>query len=233
MKIEEVKSVTKTQRVASHSHIKGLGLDKLGNAIDVDSGLVGQVNAREGAGIIVDMIKTKTMAGRALLMAGPPGTGKTAISLAIAQELGPKVPFCPMVGSDVYSSEVKKTEILNENFRRSIGLKIKETKEVLEGEVTELRPEEKEDPHGGYGKVVSAVVITLKSSKGTKKLRLDPNTYENIQKEKITVGDVIYIETQTGNVKRVGRSDTYATEYDLEAEQYVPLPKGKIKFLFF
>lgn len=58
--------------------------------------------------------------------------GKTALALAIAQELGPKVPFCPMIGSEVYSQEVKKTEILAENFRRSIGLRIKEKKEVLE-----------------------------------------------------------------------------------------------------
>ena len=28
--------------------------------------------------------------------------------------------------------------------------------------------------------------------------------------------------------KRQGRSDTYATEYDLEAEEYVPLPKGDV-----
>lgn len=60
----------------------------------------------------MDLIKAKKMAGRALLLAGPPGTGKTAIALAIAQELGPKVPFCPMVGSEVFSSEVKKTEVL-------------------------------------------------------------------------------------------------------------------------
>jgi RuvB-like protein 1 (pontin 52) len=30
-----------------------------------------------------------------------------------------------MVGSEVFSSEVKKTEILMENFRRAIGLRIK------------------------------------------------------------------------------------------------------------
>lgn len=101
-------------------------------------------------------------------MAGPPGTGKTALALAISTELGPKVPFCPMVGSEVYSSEIKKTEVLMENFRRSIGLRIKETKEVWEGEVTELKTEEKDDPTGGYGKIVHSVIITLKTSKGTK-----------------------------------------------------------------
>jgi len=37
------------------------------------------------------MIKSRKMAGRAILVAGPPGTGKTAIALAIAHELGNKV----------------------------------------------------------------------------------------------------------------------------------------------
>ena len=54
-----------------------------------------------------------------------------------------------MVGSEVYSSEIKKTEVLMENFRRAIGLRIKETKEVYEGEVTELTPVETENPMGG------------------------------------------------------------------------------------
>lgn len=166
MKIEEVKSTTKQQRIASHTHIKGLGLDEAGAPIPISHGLCGQEKAREAAGVVVDMIKSKKMAGKALLMAGPPGCGKTAIALAIASELGPKVPFCPMVGSEVYSSEVKKTEILMENFRRSIGLRIKETKEVWEGEVVEITPEEVEDPHGGYGKVVQSVVVGLKTTKG-------------------------------------------------------------------
>lgn len=84
MKIEEVQSTTKTQRVATHSHIKGLGLNEEGYALELTSGLVGQNEAREAAGIIVSLIKQKKMAGRALLLAGPPGTGKTAIALAIS-----------------------------------------------------------------------------------------------------------------------------------------------------
>jgi len=190
--------------------------------------LVGQEEAREAAGIIVDLIKCKKMAGRAMLLAGPPGTGKTAIALAIAQELGTKVPFCPMVGSEVFSSEIKKTEVLMENFRRAIGLRIKETKEVYEGEVTELSPVETENPMGGYGKTVSHVIIGLKTAKGVKQLKLDPSIYESLQKEKVEIGDVIYIEANSAAVKRQGRSDAYATEFDLEAEEYVPLPKGEV-----
>ena len=177
---------------------------------------------------MVELVKSKKMAGRALLLAGAPGTGKTALALAVAQDLGPKVPFCPMVGSEVYSSEIKKTEVLMENFRRAIGLRIKENKEVYEGEVTELSPEETENPGGGYGKTVAHVIIGLKTTRGTKQLKLDPSIYESIQKEKVAVGDVIYIEANSGAVKRVGRSDAYATEYDLEAEEYVPIPKGDV-----
>jgi len=151
-----------------------------------------------------------------------------ALALGIAQELGSKVPFCPMVGSEVYSTEVKKTEILMEHFRRAIGLRIKENKEVYEGEVTELRPVETESTTGGYGKSVSHVIIGLKTTKGTKTLKLDPTIYEGLTKEKVSVGDVIYIEANNGAVKRVGRSDTYATEFDLEAEEYVPVPKGEV-----
>jgi RuvB-like protein 1 (pontin 52) len=41
MKIEEVRSTTKTQRIASHTHIKGLGLNEDGSAKEVGHGLCG------------------------------------------------------------------------------------------------------------------------------------------------------------------------------------------------
>jgi RuvB-like protein 1 (pontin 52) len=120
MRIEEA-SRPKGDRVSNHAHIKGLGLDDGGKPLALGAGFVGQEAAREACGFVVDMIRQKKMAGRALLLTGASGTGKTALALGISQELGTKVPFCPMVGSEVYSAEVKKTEVLMENFRRAIG----------------------------------------------------------------------------------------------------------------
>lgn len=50
MKIEEVKSTAKTQRISAHTHIKGLGLDENGIPIQMAAGLVGQESAREVIG---------------------------------------------------------------------------------------------------------------------------------------------------------------------------------------
>lgn len=75
---------------------------------------------------------------------------------------------------------------------------------------------------------MSHVIIGLRTAKGSKQLKLDPSIYEALQKEKVEVGDVIYIEANSGAVKRQGRSDAFATEFDLEAEEYVPLPKGDV-----
>jgi RuvB-like protein 1 (pontin 52) len=99
-------------------------------------------------------------------------------------------------------------------------LRIKEIKEVYEGEVTELTPAETEDPLGGYSKTVSHVIIGLKTVKGSKQLKLDPVIYENIQKEKVALGDVIYIEANTGAVKVRNFENTH---HDRESEDQIVL----------
>ena len=98
-------------------------------------GMVGQTEARRAAGIVVTMIREGKLAGRGVLMAGQPGTGKTAIAMGISQALGEETPFTMIAGSEIFSLEMSKTEALTQAFRRSIGVRIMEETEIIEGEV--------------------------------------------------------------------------------------------------
>jgi DNA helicase TIP49 (TBP-interacting protein) len=65
----------------AHSHIRGLGLDERLEPRQNAQGMVGQVKARKAAGMILKMVQEGRIAGRAMLFAGPPSTGKTAIAM--------------------------------------------------------------------------------------------------------------------------------------------------------
>lgn len=81
----EVRDLTRIERIGAHSHIRGLGLDDSLEPRDVSQGLVGQHGARRATGVIYKMIQEGQIAGRAILLAGKPGTGKTAIAMGLAQ----------------------------------------------------------------------------------------------------------------------------------------------------
>lgn len=85
------------------------------------------------------MVKEGKIAGRAVLIAGPPSTGKTAIAMGMAQSLGSDVPFTMLASSEIFSMEMSKTEALTQAFRKSIGVRIKEESEIIEGEVVEIQ----------------------------------------------------------------------------------------------
>ena len=126
--------------IAAHSHIRGLGVDSTSLEPSPSSqGLVGQEKARKAAAIILQMVKDGRIAGRAVLIAGPPSTGKTAIAMGMAQSLGSDVPFTMLASSEIFSLEMSKTEALTQAFRKSIGVRIKEETELIEGEVVEIQ----------------------------------------------------------------------------------------------
>lgn len=60
------------------------------------------------------MVKEGKIAGRAVLLAGQPGTGKTAIAMGMAKALGEETPFAMMNASEIFSLEMSKTEALTQ-----------------------------------------------------------------------------------------------------------------------
>lgn len=71
-------ATTRESRIATHSHIKGLGLADDGTAMETSQGLVGQRSAREALGLHLDLLRQGKHSGRPLLLVGPPGTGKVS-----------------------------------------------------------------------------------------------------------------------------------------------------------
>jgi len=59
----------------------------------------------------------------------------------MAQSLGADVPFTMLAASEIFSLEMSKTEALTQAFRKSIGVRIKEETELIEGEVVEIQVE--------------------------------------------------------------------------------------------
>lgn len=150
----EVRDITRIERIGAHSHIRGLGLDDVLEARAVSQGMVGQKDARRGAGVVVQMVREGKIAGRCILLAGEPSTGKTAIAVGMAQALGTETPFTSMSGSEIYSLEMSKTEALSQALRKSIGVRIKEETEIIEGEVVEIQIDR---PATGTGQKIGKV----------------------------------------------------------------------------
>ncbi len=227
--VQEIpEDVREFERVAAHSHIKGLGLEGL-KAKFIADGFVGQEEAREAAGIIVRLIKAGKFGGRAVLIAGPPGTGKTALAMGIARELGKDVPFVPLTASEIYSAEVKKTEFLTQTLRKAIGVRIRELRKVYEGEVVELNIERKPHPYNPYFQIPVAATIKLETKDESKRLSVDQNFAMQLMQQGVNEGDVIQIDVDGGKLIRLGPSERIANKLkDITTEKPVPLPEGRV-----
>lgn len=145
--------------------------------------MVGQLAARRAAGVVLEMIREGKIAGRAVLIAGQPGTGKTAIAMGMAQALGPDTPFTAIAGSEIFSLEMSKTEALTQAFRRSIGVRIKEETEIIEGEVVEIQIDR---PATGTGSKVGK--LTLKTTEMETIYDLGTKMIESLTKDKVQAG---------------------------------------------
>eukprot|EP00356_Strombidium_inclinatum_P005251 CAMPEP_0170479216 /NCGR_PEP_ID=MMETSP0208-20121228/528_1 /TAXON_ID=197538 /ORGANISM="Strombidium inclinatum, Strain S3" /LENGTH=465 /DNA_ID=CAMNT_0010751575 /DNA_START=37 /DNA_END=1434 /DNA_ORIENTATION=- len=224
-KVQEVKDLTRIERIGAHSHIRGLGLDDSLDPRKISQGMVGQTEARRAAGVILQMIREQKIAGRAILIGGQPGTGKTAIAMGMAKSLGEETPFTMLAGSEIFSLEMSKTEALTQAFRKSIGVRIREEAEIIEGEVVEIEIDKSVQSGAKTGK------ITLKTTEMETIYDLGTKMIESIQKEKIMAGDIITIDKASGKISKLGRSFARSSDFDNSGPQtrYVQCPEGELQ----
>merc|ERR1711937_46237 len=144
----------------------------------------------------------------------------------MAQALGADTPFTMMAGSEIFSLEMSKTEALTQAFRRSIGIRIKEEAEIIEGEVVEIQIDR---PASGSGAKVGK--LTLKTTEMETIYDLGTKMIECLQSEKVSSGDVITIDKATGKISKLGRSFTRSRDFDAMGAmtKFVQCPEGELQ----
>ncbi|KAL8739476.1 MAG: hypothetical protein Q9190_007724 [Brigantiaea leucoxantha] len=224
--VSESRDLRGINLVAAHSHVRGLGVDGDSLVVRTSSqGLVGQEKARKAAAVILKMVQEGKIAGRAVLIAGPPSTGKTAIAMGMAQSLGPDTPFTMLASSEVFSLEMSKTEALVQALRKSIAIRIKEESEMIEGEVVEIQIDRSVTGGNKQGK------LTIKTTDMETIYDMGRKMIDAMSKERVMAGDVISIDKSSGKITKLGRSFTRSRDYDAMGAdtKFVQCPEGEIQ----
>jgi RuvB-like protein 2 len=224
--VSESKELRGVNLIAAHSHIRGLGVDPDTLEPRASSqGLVGQEKARKAAAVILQMVKEGKIAGRAVLIAGPPSTGKTAIAMGMAQSLGADVPFTMLASSEIFSLEMSKTEALTQAFRKSIGVRIKEESEMIEGEVVEIQTDRSVTGGTKQGK------LTIKTTDMETIYDMGSKMIDAMIKERVMAGDIISIDKSSGKISKLGRSYAKSRDYDAMGvdTKFLQCPDGELQ----
>jgi TBP-interacting protein len=154
----------------------------------------------------------------------------TAIATGIARELGKDVPFVPLAASEIFSTDIRKTEFLTQTLRKAIGARIHEMRKIYEGEVKEISIEKAQHPYNPYQQIPVGATIKIATKDESKKLTMDQSFALQLIQQGVETGDVIQIDVEGGRLVKIGISEDAAKEkkLDLTTIKPVPVPKGKV-----
>lgn len=126
------------------------------------------------------------------------------------------VSLVSLVGSALSNKEESKNiAALDNSLRRAVKVKLKEFKNVYEGEITGIKWKNFE------------FEISLRSCKGSTAVKLAKSMYDFTIEQELSVGDVVYIEPLCNVIKNIGRCEN-SFEFDIENGRKVPLPKKDV-----
>lgn len=205
----EVRDVETIGRINVHSHITGLGYSSEGVEYNMD-GLVGQTEARR-AMVLVKKLVESNKGGRVVLIKGESGSGKTALAIGLSKSLG-SMHFNAISGTEIYSLEMSKSEAIIQALRKSVGLRIRESVKVIEGEVVSM----------------SGQRIVLKTVDMESSFEIGEKMRGELDKEKVSVGDVIKIVKEKGRVYKIGTSTVRRGDVIGIDARFVPCPEGEL-----
>ncbi|HID43869.1 MAG TPA: TATA box-binding protein, partial [Archaeoglobaceae archaeon] len=138
-------------------------------------------------------------------------------------------PFVQVSASEFYSSEMKKTEALIQTMRKAIGVRIKETRTVLEGEVAGLDYDMVPNPYNPTQKIPESATLTLETKDDKRTFSVSGRLALQFMQEGLEAGDVIMIDKESGRISRLGKSKKAKKKFDLGDEEEVDVPLGKVE----
>jgi len=145
--------------------------------------------------------------------------------MGLAQALGSDVPFTSLASSEIFSLEMSKTEALTQAFRKSIGVRIKEETEIMEGEVVEIQIDRSVTGGAKQGK------LTIKTTDMEAVYDMGTKMIDAMTKERVVAGDIISIEKASGRIVKLGRSYARSREYDAMGAdtKFMQCPDGELQ----
>jgi RuvB-like protein 2 len=130
-----------------------------------------------------------------------------------------------LASSEIFSMEMSKTEALTQAFRKSIGVRIKEESETIEGEVVEIQIDRSVTQGTKQGK------LTIKTTDMETVYDMGTKMIDAMNKEHIIAGDIISIDKSSGKISKLGRSYTRSRDYDAMGAdtKFVQCPDGELQ----
>jgi RuvB-like protein 2 len=145
--------------------------------------------------------------------------------MGMSQALGTDVPFTMLASSEIFSLEMSKTEALEQAFRKSIGVRIKEESEMIEGEVVEIQTDRSVTGGTKQGK------LTIKTTDMESVYDMGTKMIDSMTKERVMAGDIISIDKSSGKITKLGRSFTKSRDYDAMGvdTKFLQCPDGDLQ----